>query len=85
MDTECRQVCFVSCAENERIVSAHAITLRRAFIGDADKRKANFRPQRQSIPVRVVPNREPTNARQLVLARRRAVPKHNVKLAVFRP
>jgi hypothetical protein len=76
MDTECRQVCFVSCEENERIVSAHAINLRRAFIGDADKRKANFRPQRQGIPVRV--------ARQLVLVRRRSVPKNNVKLAVFR-
>jgi hypothetical protein len=44
MDTECRQVGLVSCEENEHIVSAHAINLRRAFIGDADKRKANFRP-----------------------------------------
>jgi hypothetical protein len=54
VDSECRQVCFVACGENERILNAHAIDPGGPFSFDADNRKATFRPQRQGVAVKVV-------------------------------
>jgi hypothetical protein len=54
VDIECRQVCFVACEENERILSSHAINPGGTFTFDADNRKATFRPQQQGVPVKVV-------------------------------
>jgi hypothetical protein len=53
VDGECRQACTLSCQENERILSAYAITPGGTFIFDADN-KATFRPQRQGVSVKVV-------------------------------
>jgi hypothetical protein len=53
VDTECRQICFVACEENERVLSAHAIP-GGTFTFDADNRKATFRPQRQGVSVKVL-------------------------------
>jgi hypothetical protein len=54
VDSECRQVCFVACEENERILSSHATNQGGNFTFDSDDRKATFRPQRQGVPVKVV-------------------------------
>jgi hypothetical protein len=54
VDSECRQVCFVACAENERILSFYAINPGGTFTFDADSRKATFRPQRQGVSVKVI-------------------------------
>jgi hypothetical protein len=54
VDSECRQVCFVACGENERILNAHAIDPGGSFTFDVDNRKGTFRPQRQGVPVKVV-------------------------------
>src|SRR5262249_2721651 len=47
VEIECRQICFVACKENERILSSYAINPGGAFTFDADNRKATFRPQLQ--------------------------------------
>jgi hypothetical protein len=54
LEIECRQICFVACKENERILSSYAINPGGAFTFDADHRKATFRPQLQGAPVKVV-------------------------------
>jgi hypothetical protein len=54
VEIECRQICFVACKENERILSSYAINPGGAFTFDADNRKATFRPQLQGAPVKVV-------------------------------
>lgn len=54
VETECRQVCFVACAENERILSAHAINPGGTFNFEADNSKATFRPQRQGVSVKIL-------------------------------
>jgi hypothetical protein len=54
VDSECRQVCFVACADNERILSFYAINPGGAFTFEADSRKVTFRPQRQGVSVKVV-------------------------------
>ena len=54
VDSECRQVCFVACADNERILSFYAINPGGTFTFDADSRKATFRPQRQGVSVKVI-------------------------------
>jgi hypothetical protein len=54
VEIECRQICFVACKENERILSACAINPGGTFTFDADNRKAAFRPQLQGALVKVV-------------------------------
>jgi hypothetical protein len=54
VEIECRQICFLACKENERILSSYAINPGGAFTFDADHRKATFRPQLQGAPVKVV-------------------------------
>ena len=54
VEIECRQICFVACKENERILSSYAINPGGAFTFDADNRKATFRPQLQGALVKVV-------------------------------
>jgi len=54
VDSECRQVCLVACADNERILSFYAINPGGTFTFDADSRKATFRPQRQGASVKVI-------------------------------
>jgi hypothetical protein len=54
VEIECRQICFVACKENERILSAYAINPGGTFTFDADNRKAAFRPQLQGALVKVV-------------------------------
>src|SRR5262245_45911373 len=45
VEIECRQICFVTCKESERILSSYAINPGGAFTLDADNRKATFRPR----------------------------------------
>src|SRR6266540_1631664 len=52
VNSECHQVCFIACEENERILSAYAINLGGDFTFTADN-KATFRTQRQGIPVKI--------------------------------
>lgn len=54
VETECRQVCFVACAESERILSSYAINPGGTFTFNADNTKASFRPQQQGVPIKVV-------------------------------
>jgi hypothetical protein len=54
VEIECRQICFVACKENERILNSYAMNPGGAFTFDADNRKAAFRPQLQGAPVKVV-------------------------------
>jgi hypothetical protein len=54
VDSECRQVCFVACSENERILSSYAINSEGTFTFDPDNWKATFRPERQGVSVKVV-------------------------------
>jgi hypothetical protein len=53
VDSECHQVCFIACGENERILSAYAINPGGDF-AFTDNNKATFRPQRQGVPVKAV-------------------------------
>jgi hypothetical protein len=54
VEIECRQICFVACKENERILSAYAINPGGTFTFDPDNRRAAFRPQLQGALVKVV-------------------------------
>jgi hypothetical protein len=54
VEIECRQICFVACKENERILNSYAINPGGTFTFDGDNRKATFRPQLQGTPVKVV-------------------------------
>jgi hypothetical protein len=54
VEIECRQICFVACKENERILNSYAINPGGTFTFDADNRKATFRPPLQEAPVKIV-------------------------------
>jgi hypothetical protein len=54
VEIECRQICFVACKENERILSAYAINPGGTFTFDPDNRKAAFRPKLQGALVKFV-------------------------------
>ena len=53
VDGECRQACALSCEDDERILSAYAITPGGTITFEAEQ-KATFRPQRQGISVKVI-------------------------------
>jgi hypothetical protein len=54
VDSECRQVCILACAESERVLSTYAINSEGTFTFDPDNRKATFRPEPQGVSVKVV-------------------------------
>jgi hypothetical protein len=53
VEGECRQACKVACEDNERILSAHAISPGGTFIFEADN-QTTFRPQRQGVAAKVI-------------------------------
>jgi hypothetical protein len=53
VDGDCSGPCTVACEDNERILSAYAITPGGTFIYEADNR-ATFRPQRPGVAVKVI-------------------------------